>query len=191
MLGTKPWIQHIPCSVDVASQTQTAGVYLCGLFFLLPHSYWLLSVICPGKWKPCLEGNAVLWQAKRMIPKSFLTKMVRLGEKKQLQLKTCGYWNGLPRNVVEAPSLKTFQARLDQALRNLTELSCPCALGRSGTSWPLKVPSSFKDSMILLSEEWAEWELAGKFWTAHFSKPCSLHTAHHFLWSHFCFFLVV
>ena len=54
--------------------------------------------------------------------------MVRLGEKKQLQLKTCGYWNGLPRNVVEAPSLKTFQARLDQALSNLTELSCPCAL---------------------------------------------------------------
>lgn len=63
-----------------------------------------------------------------MIPKSFLTKMVRLGEKKQLQLKTCGYWNGLPRNVVEALSLKTFQARLDQALSNLTELSCPCAL---------------------------------------------------------------
>jgi len=28
-------------------------------------------------------------------------------------------WNGLPREVVEAPSLETFKARLDRALSNL------------------------------------------------------------------------
>ena len=28
-------------------------------------------------------------------------------------------WNGLPREVVDAPSLKSFKARLDEALGNL------------------------------------------------------------------------
>ena len=28
-------------------------------------------------------------------------------------------WNGLPREVVEAPSLETFKTRLDRALSNL------------------------------------------------------------------------
>jgi len=32
------------------------------------------------------------------------------------------HWNRLPREVVEAPSLKTFKARLDRALSNLVEL---------------------------------------------------------------------
>jgi len=29
------------------------------------------------------------------------------------------HWNGLPREVVEAPSLETFKIRLDRALSNL------------------------------------------------------------------------
>ncbi|KFR05209.1 hypothetical protein Y956_02423, partial [Nipponia nippon] len=29
------------------------------------------------------------------------------------------HWNGLPRGVVDAPSLETFKARLDGALSNL------------------------------------------------------------------------
>jgi len=29
------------------------------------------------------------------------------------------HWNGLPREVVGAPSLEPFQARLDEALSNL------------------------------------------------------------------------
>ena len=32
------------------------------------------------------------------------------------------HWNGLPREVVEAPSLETFQTRLDRALSNLISL---------------------------------------------------------------------
>jgi len=32
------------------------------------------------------------------------------------------HWNGLPREVVEAPSLETFKARLDGALSNLVWL---------------------------------------------------------------------
>jgi len=32
------------------------------------------------------------------------------------------HWNRLPREVVEAPSLETFMARLDRALSNLVEL---------------------------------------------------------------------
>jgi len=31
-------------------------------------------------------------------------------------------WKGLPREVVDAPSLETFQARLDRALSNLIQL---------------------------------------------------------------------
>jgi len=33
------------------------------------------------------------------------------------------YWNGLPRAVVDTPSLETFKARLDGALRNLIKLT--------------------------------------------------------------------
>jgi len=29
------------------------------------------------------------------------------------------HWNGLPREVVDAPSLETFKVRLDRALSNL------------------------------------------------------------------------
>jgi len=32
------------------------------------------------------------------------------------------HWNGLPREVVKAPSLETFTVRLDEALSNLVEL---------------------------------------------------------------------
>jgi len=32
------------------------------------------------------------------------------------------HWNGLPREVVEAPSLETFKTRLDRALSNLVWL---------------------------------------------------------------------
>ena len=39
--------------------------------------------------------------------------------KKYFTIKVVKPWHGLPRKVVEAPSLETFQARLDGALSNL------------------------------------------------------------------------
>jgi len=44
----------------------------------------------------------------------------RLGiRKKCFAVRVLRYWNTLPSNVVDAPSLKTFRARLDQDLDNL------------------------------------------------------------------------
>jgi len=39
--------------------------------------------------------------------------------KKFFTLRVVKHWNGLPREVVEAPSLETFKATLDRALSNL------------------------------------------------------------------------
>jgi len=37
-------------------------------------------------------------------------------------MRVVKHWHGLPREVVEAPSLETFKARLDGALSNLVWL---------------------------------------------------------------------
>ena len=39
--------------------------------------------------------------------------------KKFFTMRVVKHWNGLPREVVEAPSLETFKTRLDRALNNL------------------------------------------------------------------------
>ncbi|KFP17752.1 hypothetical protein Z169_10976, partial [Egretta garzetta] len=39
--------------------------------------------------------------------------------KKFFTMRVVKHWNGLPREVVDAPSLETFKARLDGALSNL------------------------------------------------------------------------
>ncbi|KFP16774.1 hypothetical protein Z169_02386, partial [Egretta garzetta] len=39
--------------------------------------------------------------------------------KKFFTMRVVKHWKGLPREVVEAPSLETFKARLDGALRHL------------------------------------------------------------------------
>ena len=42
--------------------------------------------------------------------------------KKFFTIRVVKHWNGLPREVVDAPSLETFQVRLDRTLSNLMEL---------------------------------------------------------------------
>jgi len=42
--------------------------------------------------------------------------------KKSLIQRVVKHWHRLPREVVDAPALETFKARLDEALSNLTEL---------------------------------------------------------------------
>ena len=62
--------------------------------------------------------------------------------KKSFAVRVVRHWNRLPSEVVDAPSLETFKAGLDQALGSLMELWCPCALQGSWARWPLKVPSN-------------------------------------------------
>jgi len=38
-------------------------------------------------------------------------------------MRVVKHWNGLPREVVEAPSLEIFNTRLDRALSNLVSLA--------------------------------------------------------------------
>ena len=40
-------------------------------------------------------------------------------KKKSFAVEAERHWNRLPRDVVDAPSLETFKARLDKALGNL------------------------------------------------------------------------
>jgi len=39
--------------------------------------------------------------------------------KKSFTVRVVRHWNRFPRDVVDAPSLEAFKARLDQALSNL------------------------------------------------------------------------
>jgi len=66
-------------------------------------------------------------------------------------MRVVKHWNGLPREVVEAPSLETSQARLDGALSNLVWLKMSLLTAGAGARWLLKVPSNPKHSMILLN----------------------------------------
>jgi len=62
------------------------------------------------------------------------------------------HWNRLPREVVDAPSLETFKARLDVALGSLVwwlaTLSVAGGLKLDDLWWPF-LPRPFYDSMIL------------------------------------------
>jgi len=51
-------------------------------------------------------------------------------------------WPRLPREVVDAPSLGTFQARLDRALSDLIQLEMSLPVAGALTGWPCHVPSS-------------------------------------------------
>ena len=55
--------------------------------------------------------------------------------------------------VVDAPFLETFKARLDQALSNLIELWIFLFIAGSWARWLSEVPSNSKDSTILLCDK--------------------------------------
>jgi len=59
-------------------------------------------------------------------------------------------WNRLPREVVDAPSLGTFQARLDRALSSLTQVKMSL-LTAGGLGWMASEgpsqPKAFHDSV--------------------------------------------
>ena len=48
--------------------------------------------------------------------------------KKYFTVRGVRHWNRLLRDVMDAPSLETFKARLDQALGNLIELWMPMSI---------------------------------------------------------------
>jgi len=68
--------------------------------------------------------------------------------KKFFTIRVVKHWHGLPREAVQAPSLETFQARLDSALSNLIWLkrSLPTAggLGQMTSKGPFQ-PKAFYD----------------------------------------------
>jgi len=72
-------------------------------------------------------------------------------------MRVVKHWNGLPREVVDAPSLETFQARLDGALSSLVwlEMSLLTAggLGKMASKCPFQ-PKAFYDSMIFKNASW-------------------------------------
>jgi len=51
-------------------------------------------------------------------------------------LRVVKRWQRLPREVVDAPSLGAFQARLDKALSSLTQLKMSLPVAGAGTRWP-------------------------------------------------------
>jgi len=65
------------------------------------------------------------------------------------RMRVVKHLNGLPKEVVEAPSLGTFPARLDGALSTLMQLQMSLLAAGGWARWPLKVPSNPKCSVIL------------------------------------------
>jgi len=69
--------------------------------------------------------------------------------KKCFPLRVVRPWPRLPREVVDAPSLESFQARLDRALSSLTQLKMSLLIAGGWSRWPLKLPSNTDHSVIL------------------------------------------
>ena len=64
-------------------------------------------------------------------------------------MRVVRYRSRLPSNVVYAPSLETFMARLNQDLSNLIEPWMSLFIAEELDKMTSKIPSNSKDSMIL------------------------------------------
>ena len=69
--------------------------------------------------------------------------------KKFFTLKVVRPWPGLPREVGDAPSLGTSQARLDGARSSLIHLKMSLLAAGGWTGWPLKVLCHPNHAVIL------------------------------------------
>jgi len=90
----------------------------------------------------------------------------RLDIRKNLfTMRVVKHWHRLPREVVGAPSVETFKARLNRLRATWSSWRCPCSLQGSWTRWPLKVPSNPRHSMILIASQVFQF-----FWACHKKK---------------------
>ena len=64
-------------------------------------------------------------------------------------MRVVKHWTGLPREVVEAPSMKTFKGSWDGALSTLIHLKMSLLTAGGWARWPLKVPSNPNHPVIL------------------------------------------
>jgi len=69
--------------------------------------------------------------------------------KKFFTMRVVKHWNRLPREIVAAPSLAVFKARLDGSLSNLVSGRCPCSWQGDWNQMIFTVPSNPYHSMIL------------------------------------------
>ncbi|GAB0205707.1 hypothetical protein GRJ2_003036300 [Grus japonensis] len=65
--------------------------------------------------RDCLQGHGVIGVALKLKEDRFRLDVM----KKFFTVKVVRHWHRLPREVVDAPSLEVFKARLDEALGNL------------------------------------------------------------------------
>lgn len=62
---------------------------------------------------------------------------------------TLGYKESSFAGAEDAPSLETLKDRLEELWAPQSSWGCPCSLLGRWTTWPLRIPSNWKDSMIL------------------------------------------
>jgi len=97
-----------------------------GMFSLEKRRLWgdLIAAFQYSKGAYRKDGDNLFSRdsSDRMRGKCFKLKQGRFRldiRKKFFTMRVVKHWNGLPREVVEAPSVETFKTRLDRALSNL------------------------------------------------------------------------
>ena len=69
--------------------------------------------------------------------------------KKFFTVRVVRHWHRFPREVRDAPSLRSLGSGRTGLWATWCSCRCPCSLQESWTRWPLKAPSNWYDSMVL------------------------------------------